>query len=123
MSEPTPLDDFEPIDDLELPVSLPPNRSTPVVIVDKAKYLAMQQRIEELEQQLEDDHVAATIQLQALTIERDDARQRIQELEAELAETYGECIEFVVSYGLGSEERYRTRYRELTGKEWDNNEQ
>jgi len=60
------------------------------------------------------DHIAA-----AMTEVRDDMQARIDELTAELAEAMGECIDFVISYGLGDEDRYRARYRELTGRGWD----
>lgn len=46
------------------------------------------------------------------------AWQKIEQLKDELADTYGECISFVNSYGIGDEDRYRARYRELTGKEY-----
>lgn len=80
-NEPTPLDDFEPIDDLELPVSLPPNRSTPVVIVDEAKYLAMQQRIRELEAGYE----ARGKTIDAMTEDIEAMHAEIEHLRAELA--------------------------------------
>lgn len=43
---------------------------------------------------------------------------RIATLTAELADAMGECIDFTISYGLGDEDRYRARYRELTGKDY-----
>ena len=50
---------------------------------------------------------------------RDDAQiAEISALRAELAEAMGDCIDHCLSYGLGDEERYRARYRELTGHGW-----
>lgn len=40
-------------------------------------------------------------------------------LKRELAEAMRECIDFTISYGIGDEDRYRARYKELTGKEFD----
>lgn len=72
------------------------------------------QRIQELEAGYE----ARGKTIDAMAEDVEAMHAEIEQLRAELAETYGECIEFVASYGLGSEERYRTRYRELTGEEW-----
>ena len=66
-----------------------------------------------------DDAKALQAERATLTAALQQVQARNAALEAELAETMRECVDFTISYGIGDEDRYRARYRELTGRDYD----